>query len=292
MEPAPAPPPDASRAAPVARPTYRRSPGRDLPMAIAVGLTLAAVFLGTLFLNAWAFLTFVAILVVIAQLELDSAFRAQGLRPATPVAVGAGLVTIYGAHGLGEAGQSLGLVVLVIGTMLVTLLDGGRRQVAASLGAAFLMTLWVPFLASYAALLLARPDGIWFVMAAIALTVSNDIGAYAFGFKFGRHSLAPSVSPAKTWEGFAGGLATVLLIAAFVTAEVVPGLGRGQALVLGAGIAVAATLGDLAESLVKRDLGVKDLGRILPGHGGVMDRVDAMLFTLPVAHLLLLALGT
>ena len=107
----------------------------------------------------------------------------------------------------------------------------------------------------------------------------------------GRHKLAPSVSPGKTWEGLVGGWLTVLLLAATVTTRTVPGVDLIPALVIGTGITIAATIGDLAESLVKRDLGLKDLGTVLPGHGGVMDRVDAILFCLPTAHLLLLAFG-
>jgi phosphatidate cytidylyltransferase len=278
--------------------------GRNMPIAIASGLVMAALFLGTLFLSPIAFLGFVAVLVVIALLELDGAFRGRGLRPATPVALGAGLVMHFGAFTGGASAQSLGLVLLVLGTLAWVLLDPGRGteanaggavpaapgRIAGSLGATFLMTLWVPFLTSFIALLLAREDGAWFVMATVALAVTSDIGAFAFGSRFGRHKLAPSVSPGKTWEGFAGGVLTVLVLAALVTSRV-PGFDLSTALVLGVGVAVAGTVGDLAESLVKRDLGVKDLGRIVPGHGGIMDRVDAIVFALPTAHLVLLALG-
>ena len=270
--------------APAAR---RRGAGRDLPVAIGVGLALAALFLGTLAWSPWAFLTFVAVLIAIALVELDGALRAQGLRPATPVVAVAGMVAFYGSYAAGPDAQVLALSILVFGATAWTLLDPHRERAASSLGAAFLVALWVPFLASFIGLLLARDGGPWYLMMAIALTVTNDIGAYAFGNRFGRHKLAPSVSPAKTWEGFVGGLATVLLLGGLVSTRTVPGLGLVPALVIGAGIAVAATVGDLAESLVKRDLGVKDLGRVLPGHGGVMDRVDAILFGLPTAHLLL-----
>jgi phosphatidate cytidylyltransferase len=277
--------------------------GRNLPLAIASGVALAVLFLGTLFLSPIAFLGFIAVLVVIALLELDGAFRSKGLRPAVPVAIGAGLVMHFGAYTGGASAQSLGLVLLVLGALAWTLLDPGRSRgpgtppdaaglgpVTGSLGATFLMALWVPFLASFVSLLLARDDGPWIVMAAVALAVTNDIGAFAFGSRFGRHKLAPSVSPAKSWEGFAGGVFTVLVLAGLVTARV-PGFDLPTALVFGFAIAVASTVGDLAESLVKRDLGVKDLGNIIPGHGGIMDRVDAIVFALPTAHLVLLALG-
>jgi len=277
------------------RTTVRRGAGRNLPLAIVVGASLAVVFLGALTIGAYVFLTFIAILVVVAQIELDHAFRVHGLNPATPVAVGAGLVMLYGAYVSGPAAQTVGIVALVLGAMVWTLLDSRRHDVAFSLGATFLGGLWVPFLASYIALLLRGGerfgDGRVLVAVVIALTVANDIGAYAFGNRLGRHKMAPNVSPGKTWEGFAGGLVTVLGVAGLGVTRVVPELGVLGALVLGAGVVAAATLGDLSESLVKRDLGIKDLGRILPGHGGVMDRVDAMLFTLPVAYGILVALG-
>ena len=276
--------------------------GRDLPIAIASGVALAVGFLATLAWSDYAFLTFVAVVVTIGLLEVLDALRRRGLAPVTPVAVVAGLVMLYGAYAIGPAAQALGLLILIGGSVAGALAAQARRPgapvdgvagpgVAARIGATCLATLWVPFMASFLGLLLTREDGRWLVAAVIALTVSADIGAYGFGRPFGRHRLAPRVSPGKTWEGTAGALCTVLLLAALVTARVVDGLGLPGALLLGVGIVVAGTLGDLAESLVKRDLDVKDLGTIVPGHGGIMDRVDAMVFTLPVSHLLLLALG-
>jgi phosphatidate cytidylyltransferase len=260
-------------------------------MAIAVGIMLAAAFLVTIAVGAYAFLTLIAVLTVVAQLELARAFRIHQIMPATLITIGAGLVMLYGTYASGEAAQAVGLVVLVLGTMVWTLLDSRRRNVAASLGSTCLIGLWVPFLASYIALLLRRPDGRLLTTAVIALIAVNDIGAYAVGKPWGRHKLAPSVSPGKSWEGLAGGLATVLVVAGLATPRLITELGVDGALTLGAGIVAAATLGDLSESLLKRDLGVKDLGRVLPGHGGVMDRADGILFAVPVAHFILLAFG-
>jgi phosphatidate cytidylyltransferase len=262
-------------------------------VAIAVGVAMAGLFLGTVWWDAYAFLTLVAVVVVLGLLELDVAFRARGLQPATPVAILAGLIMLYGAYVAGPTGQALGLAILLPATLgwLLRGADAASGRRVAELGATVLACLWVPFLASHVALLLARaPDGRWYVLATVALAVTNDIGAFGFGFFLGRHRMAPSISPAKTWEGFAGGLGAVLALAAGVTAAL-PGFDLFTALALGLVVSLAATLGDLAESLVKRDLGVKDLGRILPGHGGIMDRVDAMIFAVPAAHLLLLALG-
>lgn len=287
---------DADEPEPEQQVGRQRGAGRNLPIAIASGLTLAGVFLGTLFAHPLAVLAFVAVLIVIALLELDIALRAQGIRPATPVAIGAGLVMFGGSYDHGASAQALGVVLLVLGTLAWSLFDTATREraprsgVAAGIGATFLMTLWVPFLASFIGVLLARQNGVWLVVAVIALSAVNDIGAYAVGYRFGRHKMAPSVSPGKTWEGFAGGFLTALAVAAVVIAHL-PGLDTVTALVLAPGIVLASTVGDLTESLIKRDLKVKDLGRIVPGHGGIMDRADAIIFSLPVAHLLLVALG-
>ena len=265
--------------------------GRNLPLAIASGVFLAVAFIGSLILSPWLLLTFIGALLVVALLELDKAFRDHGLRPGTPVAVGAGFVMFLGSYPNGTSAQTLGLVLLLFGAMAWALLDRSRTRLAASLGATMLMAVWVPFLASFIGLILARPNGRWYVFLAVLLAVFNDIGAYAVGMKFGRHKMAPRVSPAKSWEGFFGGLAVTTLVALAVALPLVPDLSAVQAVVLALGAGVAGTLGDLAESMVKRDLGVKDLGTILPGHGGIMDRADAIIFALPMTYLLLDALG-
>lgn len=265
-------------------------PGRNLPIAIASGTVLAGIFLLTLFFSPLAFVVFWSLLVVTALFELDKGLRVKGVRPALPVALGAGMVMVVGTYTNGPAAQSVGLVLLLLGAMAWAMFDVGHGNVVANLGATCLMGLWVPFLASYALTLLARPEGHWYVMAAVALTVSGDIGAYGFGNAFGKHKMAPAISPAKSWEGFAGGMLTVLVVAATVTANV-PGFDLALALVYGLACFLAATAGDLAESMVKRDLGVKDLGGIVPGHGGIMDRADAVIFALPVAHAVLSAFG-
>jgi phosphatidate cytidylyltransferase len=268
----------------------KRSLGRNLPVAIASGVALAVVFLGTLFTSPWVFLAFVSVLVVIAVLELDSAFRSLHLRPATPVVLAVAALLMFGTYALGAAAQALGLVLLLLGSMAWTLLDRSRRRPASSAGLSVLMGVWVPFTASFLALLLARDNGQWFALAAVVLPVFTDIGAYGFGYKLGRRKLAPSVSPGKTWEGTVGGFVTALAVGLLGIAHL-PGFDYLTAAVVAVGVAVAGVVGDLAESLVKRDLGIKDLGRVLPGHGGIMDRADAILFALPAAHLLLLAVG-
>ena len=262
--------------------------GRNLPVAIGVGVLLAVLYVGSLLLNDVVFLVFVQVNIAIAMLELDAAFAKHKNPPPTPVAILAMPVMFFGALFGGGDWQIVGLILALIGGFVATMFSVTSGQAVARMSAFSLMVLWVPFMASSLGLLLARPDGYWYVLAGTALTVTHDIGAYAFGSQFGRHKLAPAISPKKSWEGFIGALVTTCLMAAFVTARVVPGVDLVAALVLAVAVVVAATLGDLAESILKRDLGVKDLGRIFPGHGGVMDRIDALLFSLPATHLVLL----
>lgn len=265
--------------------------GRNLPVAILSGVLLAVAFLGSIAIDPWLLIAFVAVIIIGAMLEVDNAVRRTGARPATPVALLAAAIMFFGTYVAGDGALAVGCGVLTLGTPLWVLLDRDRCYVTNSVAATFLMTLWVPFLGSFLGLLLMRPDGEWYLVATVALVVSADIGAYATGSALGRHRLAPAISPGKTWEGFAGGAVTVLVLAAVVTPMVVDALSVWQSVALGAAVAVSATLGDLVESMIKRDLGIKDLGRIVPGHGGIMDRVDAMLFALPAAHFVLLALG-
>ena len=265
--------------------------GRNLPVAIGVGLGLATLFIGSLLLHPLLFLGFVTVNVVLALYELDAAFARTKSRPPTIVAAVATPLMVMGAHQWGTEAITYGVYGIGIVGFVATIATAGRGHTVSRMAALMLMAVWVVVGASSLGLLLARPDGVWYVLAGTALTVTNDIGAYAFGRNWGRNKMAPSISPGKTWEGFAGALGTVLVMAALVTSRTVPGVDLPVALLLGAAIVVAATLGDLAESLMKRDLGVKDLGRIFPGHGGVMDRIDALLFALPVTHLVLLVVG-
>ena len=265
--------------------------GRNLPIAIVSGVLLAALFLGALAWHDLAALVFVGVVLAVGLLELGVGLRDRGLRPLTLLAVASSLVMFVGAYVIGPIAHSVALTLLVFGAFGWIVIDPDRGDVVGKLGSTFLMTLWVGFFGSFLSLLLAAENGRWLVAATIGLTVTGDIGAYGWGRAFGRHKLAPQVSPAKTWEGLLGALVTVLLLAGLVTAQLVDGLGVAQALALGAGVTCAGMLGDLSESAVKRSLQIKDLGSVLPGHGGVMDRIDGMLLAQPIAYLILLATG-
>lgn len=259
--------------------------GRNLPLAIAVGVVLAGVFIGSLLWHPVAFAAFVAALTAIAYYEVGQVLQVIGMRLEVAVATLATLVMLFGAYQAGHAGQAVGVAVLVLGGIVSQLSDAQRSDVVRTLALTLLFGLWVGFLASFGVLLVSRPvGGALAVFAVILAAVLGDIGGYAFGVTLGRHRIAPSVSPNKTWEGFLGGLVLAVVVLALLLPRFGDTFTWSAAAVLAVACAVASFLGDLAESMFKRDLGVKDLGDVLPGHGGVLDRVDGILLALPVGY--------
>ncbi|MGI9017685.1 MAG: phosphatidate cytidylyltransferase [Euzebya sp.] len=265
--------------------------GRNLPVAIGVGLGLAVLFVGSVLIHPLLFLTFIIANLVVALLELDAAFAATKEHPPTIAAIIVLPVMLYGSWYYGAQALVVGLVTALIVGFVVAMVTNQRGHTVSRMAALCLMLLWINLLAGSLGLLLARDQGYWYVLAGTALTVTADIGAYAFGRNFGRTKMAPTLSPKKSWEGFGGALLTTVVMAVAVTARLVPGVSVLVAVVLAVAVVAAGTLGDLAESSLKRDLGVKDLGTVFPGHGGVMDRIDSLLFALPTTHLVLLAFG-
>lgn len=255
-------------------------------MAIATGLLLAGLFFLTLFTERAAFTAFVIAVLALAQYELYGVLEHRGHQPATALGVAAGLVITIGAHASGPQALTFGLTIGVLATFLWYLADPMRRQVAANASATLLGLVYVPFMGAHVIALRALPDGIALTIAAIGAVAFHDIGAYAAGSLFGRHKIAPRVSPGKTWEGLAGGTVVVIVLALLIGRHLGP-LDAGSALALALVTAVAAPLGDLAESMIKRDLDVKDMGRVFPGHGGALDRIDGMLLAIPGIYWLL-----
>jgi phosphatidate cytidylyltransferase len=159
----------------------------------------------------------------------------------------------------------------------------------ADIGAGLFALVYVGFLAGFAALMLAPADGDRRVTAFIATVVASDVGGYAAGVLFGAHPMAPTVSPKKSWEGFAGSVAGCMLCAALIFSLLLRHGHWWQGVLFGLALVASATVGDLGESMIKRDLGLKDMGTLLPGHGGFMDRLDSLLPSAPIAWLLLAA---
>jgi phosphatidate cytidylyltransferase len=263
----------------------RRGPGRNLPIAIGVGLALGAVVLLGVYLVKWVFVAIIAIFLGVAVRELSAALSGRGIRvPFVPVTAG-GLAMLIVSYTSGPRGllAAFSLTVLFV---LVWRMPAGTRHYFQDAMAGVFAAAYVPFMGGFAVLLLASGDGADRVITFIAVTVSSDIGGFFAGAFLGRHQLAPSISPKKTWEGLAGSALTCMGIGALLLPLLLDGR-VWQGVVLGAAVVCSATLGDLIESMIKRDLGIKDMGRLLPEHGGVMDRLDSLLITAPVVWLAL-----
>jgi phosphatidate cytidylyltransferase len=185
----------------------------------------------------------------------------------------------------GPAGLVVGLLFTVLAVVLWRLAGGPQRYLRDA-AAGSLVAVYVPLLAGFAVLLLAPDDGVARVLVFIGTVVCSDVGGYAAGVLFGKHPMAPSISPKKSWEGLGGSVAACVLLGVLVltfTFEAPWWTG----VIWGVALAASATIGDLGESLIKRDLGIKDMGKLLPGHGGIMDRLDSLLPSAAVAYLLL-----
>jgi phosphatidate cytidylyltransferase len=240
----------------------------------------------------------VTAVLVTAAFELYETLRTRGYHPATLLGlVGTGSM-IGAVYWKGEDAMPLVLGLFVVFTFLWYLAGVVHARPAMNVAVTVMAFMYVAFLGSFTALLLRIPgvtdkgvlahDGITLFLLPVIATVAYDVGAYAIGGRTGRTPLAPSVSPNKTWEGLVGATVTTFVVTAIVVVifKVNPWT-FGKAMALALVVSVAAPLGDLCESMVKRDLGVKDMGRVLPGHGGVLDRIDALLFVIPAAYYLL-----
>lgn len=271
------------------------SPGRNLATAIIIGLVLAGGFIWSLTLGATAITVLVAAFMVLGLVESAAQLRSHGIHPVVPVLVATAIVTPAATLRVGHVGMVIGVVTLLFGSALWLLLERRRHDAIRRVSTTLLLGLWLGFLGSFAVVLAVVDDGPWLLFLVVATTAFADVGAYAVGSLIGSHKLAPSLSPNKSWEGFIGGLALAALAGWGLVAWAYPALGASLDLtgargaVVGLACAVAGFGGDLFESLVKRELGIKDFGSLLPGHGGVLDRVDGILTALPVGWLLLVA---
>lgn len=268
--------------------------GRDLPAAITSAVVLLGAIAASLAFWKTAFMLIVAVAVVVAVWELHRGLAAKGIDiPEQPLMFG-GVVMVVVAYFFGSPALVTATAVTALVTMLWLLRRGVDGYVQNASAAVFTL-IYVPFLGSFVALLLAEggawdfepwDDGVKGVITFILVTIASDIGGYVAGVSFGKHPMAPVISPKKSWEGFAGSL--VFCVAAGV--GLVVWLLEGDwwvGVALGLIAVVMATLGDLCESVMKRDLGVKDMSSIIPGHGGLMDRLDSLLATVAPTWLLL-----
>jgi len=268
--------------------------GRPLVRAIVVGLVLGGALLVSLVIFKALYMVFAGALVAFTAYELGSALRFAGRdvpRLPTVIAAVAVVPATFFWLDTGHWVVTLGGIALVAVWRLVELVRpknrASARDVLLDIGAGTLIMIYIGFMAGFTVLLTAQDGGQWWTLAFLIVVVSVDTGAYASGLAFGKHPMAPAISPKKTWEGFAGSAVTALvagvLLALFMLQQP-----WWVGLILGATILTTATIGDLAESLIKRDLGIKDISTWLPGHGGFLDRVDSSLLSGAAAYALFL----
>ncbi|MGK0721101.1 phosphatidate cytidylyltransferase [Leucobacter sp. W1478] len=271
--------------------------GRNLFVAFGSALVFGGLFLGSLFYIEQLFILFLAVLFSIALVELASAFRVAGRRvPRVGVVLG-GLIIIAGAYFFGAEGMLLGLfagsVLLTLWRLAEGLFSRGEtasRTLTRDVFSGLFSLVYIPFLGSYAILLMQGDRGEWWVFAMVLVVVSVDVGAYAAGVTLGKHKMTPRISPNKTWEGFAGAAVFAVILGVLISM-----LALDQpwwvGMILGVIVLFTATGGDLTESLIKRNLGVKDMSSWIPGHGGFLDRLDSLLPSTVGVYALALSLG-
>ncbi len=258
--------------------------GRNLPAAVASGVGLIVVVGAALFFARAAFLVFVGVLLLLAIWEVAGALARKDQRVmALPVYVGG--LGIFVAGSLGSltwilTGLYLTVLVAVAWRMFATSLPGRPIQ---DIMATVFTIVYLPVFGAFVGLMSHHSQQPWPIVFFIVVVIMNDIGGWAAGVLFGKHPMAPKLSPKKSWEGFAGSIISTTL--AGFAATLVLGIPWWWSFVLGAIGAIVGTLGDLTESLIKRDVGLKDMSNIVPGHGGIMDRLDSLLFTTPAFYL-------
>jgi len=273
-------------AAPVPQVEKKRSrSGRNMPAAIGVGVAMGAAVVASLFIWRPAFLGLIVVAISVAVWEMTRAVGSGGAHPPLPPLLAGGAL-MAGLAWFGHAdGLVFGLIVTILAVMVWRLADG-LAGYGLDVSAGGLIAVYVPFLGGFAAMLAVAPDGDLRVIAMVAGVVLSDTGGFIAGVFLGKHPMAPSVSPKKSWEGFAGSLICAAAGSA-VMLHFALDVVWWQGAIFGLAVSAASVLGDLAESLLKRDLNIKDMSNLLPGHGGLMDRLDSILLAAPTAYAVL-----
>jgi CDP-diglyceride synthetase len=269
--------------------------GRDMRVAIGSGVLLGAIALACFAAGTVASMVIVCVVILLATAEAYAAFRRAQYHPATLLGLVAVLSLLIETYNKGVAALPLVLVLLVAGSFVWYLarVEPAAEPVSGISSTVFVFV-WVGAFGSFAALLLNPnlfPDrhGIAFVLAAVIVTVAADVGSLLVGAALGRHQLSPSISPNKSWEGLIGGAVAAILVSVIVVHFIHPWT-LSKAALYGVVVAIVAPLGDLSQSMIKRHLGLKDMGRLLPGHGGILDRVDGLLFVMPATYFVVKAM--
>ncbi len=265
-----------------------------------VGLVAAGVVLGAAVVGPKALVLIVAVAVTMAAAELYQGLRTRGYQPATLLGLAACASVVGAAYWQGERALPLVTAILLVFSFLWYLTGVVKGRPTMNVAVSVMAYLYVGFLGSYAALIFhipivgksgsIRPEhATGILLAAVLATVAHDVGSYFIGRYAGKTPLAPEISPHKTLEGLVGGTFVTLAVCVLLIRSIAP-WNAGRAFCLAVVVCIFAPLGDLCESMIKRDLNVKDMGKTLPGHGGILDRIDALLFVIPATYYLALIL--
>lgn len=271
---------------PPAEETFPAPTGRSLAQAVVTALVLLGIIVVCAIGGRSWFFVLATVVVLMAMFELLDALVQKGRRPSIALGVASVLAVMIAAYE--EKFAYMGIVVAVTTYAAIVYALRPRRGTTAGSDAAWTIfgLAWIGGGGAGAVSILVMDGGLALLIASVLIVACDDIGAYFTGTAFGRHKMAPSVSPAKSWEGFAGGIGTALA-AGLLFATLLTELTVADGLVIGLIAGLLAPVGDLVESLVKREIGIKDSGRLLPGHGGMLDRLDAIIFCCPAISLYL-----
>jgi phosphatidate cytidylyltransferase len=285
---------DTPIAPPAPAKTYGRA-GRNLPLAIGLGVGLGAYVVLSLVYFQPAFVVLLAAALALASVELYAALRKQEMTAAIVPIVGGCIAIPIGSYlaGLERTTLQFSTTSVLLASLALTVLatlawrmPGGAKGYVRDVAASLLIVGYVPMLGSFAALMLAEEQGPARLVTFMLVVTMSDTGGLIAGVLFGKHPMAPMISPKKSWEGFAGSL-LLGMVAGTLMAMLVLGVPFWVGIIIGVSLVVVATGGDLVESMIKRDIGIKDMSSFLPGHGGVMDRLDSLLVAAPVAWLIM-----
>jgi phosphatidate cytidylyltransferase len=275
---------------PMAGRAARASSQRNVSLATFTGILVGIVVIVLFLLGSVPAMFLIGAVIVLATAEAFAALRSVSIHPATLIGLIATLALSVAAYNKGEAALAVVTAIFLFFTALWYMFAEKKIDILDGIGATVFVYVWIGVLGSFAALIVSPINyphraGLAFLFGTIAMVVANDVGALFVGRSFGRRPLAPTISPGKTFEGALGGTVCTVLVGLVIGATLHPWTLSG-ALYVSLAISFVAPVGDLFESLVKRTLGLKDMGELLPGHGGILDRVDGLMFALPTTYYL------
>lgn len=261
-----------------------------------VAIILLPVGMAAILAGGWYLSVLVALFMCLAAWEYSNLFRAGGLQPANALVVGGTLILLIGRQlsGFDSASWMISLIILIGITYHLVAYERGRDQAATDFAVTLAGIFYIGWFGAYFISLRSLPEGKWWILVVLPAVWFADGGAYFIGKKFGRHLLCPRLSPKKTWEGYLGGIVVGVVLTALLAAIWRVGAGPDSTVtalrgaLVGLVMGIFPTLGDLGESMIKRQMGVKDSGNILPGHGGAFDRIDSWLWAVVLGYYMVL----